>query len=62
MIDAINQIRDNKLQLMTDIGVLLTKFSDENGVEVSNINIDEVVKSNHSNIPLRYFVDVEIRI
>jgi hypothetical protein len=62
MKDIINQIRERKLQLMTDIGVLLTKFSDENGVEISDINIDEVVKSNHSNMPLRYFVDVEIKI
>jgi hypothetical protein len=62
MKDLINKIRDNKLQLMTDIGVLLTKFSDENGVEVSRIGIDDVTRSNNSYIPLRYFVDVEIKI
>jgi hypothetical protein len=47
---------------MQDIGVLLTKFSDENGVEVSGIKITDVVRSNNSYVPLRYFVDVEIRI
>ena len=62
MKDLINKIRDNKLQLMTDIGVLLTKFSDENGVEVSGISIEDVTRSNNSYIPLRYFVDVEIKI
>ena len=60
--EAVNQIRDKKLQLMGEIGVLLTTFSDETGVEITDIRINDVVKKMSETIPLRYFVDVEIRI
>ena len=59
---ALNDIRDKKLQLMGEIGVLLTNFSDETGVEITDIRIDDFAKKISEKIPLRYFVNVEIKI
>lgn len=59
---TIKQLQSKKLQLMGDIGVLLTKFSDETGVEIEYITIDDVIRKFGEDIPCKYFVDVDIKV
>jgi len=56
----IKDIKSAKMQLQDQISDLLVKFSEDTGLSVDAVNIDNVIKMGAASIP--YLVSIEVKL